>query len=125
MMMNDSKPHILLVDDEAAITDNLAPFLTRSGFTVSTAGDGEEALTMVDTESPDLIVSDRRLAVARADLSLRERGAYPDLTAGVGYSRAERFDVGREDFVGGFLEIPLPVIDRNQGAIQSAEYSLS
>jgi DNA-binding response OmpR family regulator len=58
MMMNDSKPHILLVDDETAITDNLAPFLTRSGFTVSTAGDGEEALTMVDIESPDLIVSD-------------------------------------------------------------------
>jgi DNA-binding response OmpR family regulator len=27
------KPSILLVDDEIAITDNLAPFLSRSGFT--------------------------------------------------------------------------------------------
>ena len=53
-----SKPHILLVDDESAITDNLAPFLTRSGFEVSIAGDGEEALAKIEAEAPDLIVSD-------------------------------------------------------------------
>lgn len=35
---------ILLVDDERAITDNLAPFLERSGFSVTVATDGEEAL---------------------------------------------------------------------------------
>ena len=39
-----SLPHILLVDDEAAITENLAPFLARSGFRVTTAGDGRAAL---------------------------------------------------------------------------------
>ena len=33
---------VLLVDDEAAIIDGLAPFLSRSGFTVHTARDGEE-----------------------------------------------------------------------------------
>ena len=38
------KPSILLVDDETAITDNLAPFLARSGFTVAVASNGEEAL---------------------------------------------------------------------------------
>jgi DNA-binding response OmpR family regulator len=57
-MMNDSKPHILLVDDETAITDNLNPFLSRSGFTVTTAGDGEEALAKIESDPPDLIVSD-------------------------------------------------------------------
>jgi DNA-binding response OmpR family regulator len=31
--------HVLLVDNEQAITENLAPFLTRSGFTVSVPGD--------------------------------------------------------------------------------------
>jgi len=35
---------ILLVDDEAAITANLAPFLERAGFAVRVASDGEEAL---------------------------------------------------------------------------------
>lgn len=50
--------NILLVDDEAAITDNLAPFLERSGFTVQTAVDGEDALEILATWKPDLIVLD-------------------------------------------------------------------
>lgn len=50
--------HILLVDDERAITENLAPFLERSGFQVSVAEDGEQALAMVARERPNLIVLD-------------------------------------------------------------------
>ena len=55
-MVSQSK--ILLVDDEEAITSNLAPFLERAGFTVEVAGDGEEALRRVADFSPDLIVLD-------------------------------------------------------------------
>lgn len=55
-MVSESK--ILLVDDEEAITTNLAPFLKRAGFTVEVAGDGEEALHRVADFSPDLIVLD-------------------------------------------------------------------
>lgn len=50
--------HILLVDDEEAITDNLAPFLERSGFRVSVAVDGEQALKTIQKETPDLVVMD-------------------------------------------------------------------
>jgi DNA-binding response OmpR family regulator len=50
--------HILLVDDESAITDNLTPFLKRSGFEVSVASNGEEALEKLGLEPIDLIVSD-------------------------------------------------------------------
>jgi len=53
-----TQAHILLVDDESAITENLAPFLERSGFVVSTASNGEEAIAKIETEAPDLIVSD-------------------------------------------------------------------
>jgi DNA-binding response OmpR family regulator len=53
-----SKPSILLVDDEAAITSNLAPFLNRSGFEVSVAADGEEALQKVASMAPDMLVLD-------------------------------------------------------------------
>ena len=49
---------ILLVDDESAITDNLAPFLERSGFAVRVAGDGEQALRLVDELKPDVLVLD-------------------------------------------------------------------
>ncbi len=54
----ESKPHILLVDDESAITNNLGPFLGRSGFTVTIANNGEQALEQVEALSPDLIILD-------------------------------------------------------------------
>ena len=54
----ESEARILLVDDEAAITDNLAPFLARAGYTVEVAGDGEEALRKVAEFGPDLIILD-------------------------------------------------------------------
>jgi DNA-binding response OmpR family regulator len=52
------KPKILLVDDEIAITNNLAPFLSRAGFEVVVAADGEQALTIVGDFAPSLIILD-------------------------------------------------------------------
>jgi len=54
----NSKPSILLVDDETAITDNLTPFLGRSGFSVEVASNGEEALQKVASQNPDLLILD-------------------------------------------------------------------
>jgi DNA-binding response OmpR family regulator len=54
----DNLSHILLVDDEEDITANLFPFLERSGFRVSVAADGEEALHKVQENQPDLVVMD-------------------------------------------------------------------
>ncbi len=53
-----TKSKVLLVDDEVAITTNLAPFLDRAGFSVSVANDGEEALHKVGSFSPELIIMD-------------------------------------------------------------------
>ncbi len=52
------KNKILLVDDESAITENLAPFLERSGFIVTVAANGQEALDRLESDKPDLIVLD-------------------------------------------------------------------
>jgi DNA-binding response OmpR family regulator len=49
---------VLLVDDERAITQSLGPFMGRSGFHVSTAADGEEALRQAHRFAPDLIILD-------------------------------------------------------------------
>jgi DNA-binding response OmpR family regulator len=54
----DTKQKILLVDDEFAIIDNLAPFLERSGFIVITAQNGIEALQRINKDKPDLLVMD-------------------------------------------------------------------
>ena len=51
-------PRLLLVDDERSITDGLAPFLTRSGFDVRVAADGQDAWDQVCTWHPDIVVSD-------------------------------------------------------------------
>jgi DNA-binding response OmpR family regulator len=52
------KSKVLLVDDETAITKNLAPFLERAGYTIAVAANGEDALTKVSSFSPDLIIMD-------------------------------------------------------------------
>jgi DNA-binding response OmpR family regulator len=49
---------ILLVDDEPAITSNLAPFLERAGFELAVARDGREAVEKVQSFKPDLILLD-------------------------------------------------------------------
>jgi DNA-binding response OmpR family regulator len=57
--MNDTaQQHILLVDDEATITANLAPFLERAGFRVTVAGDGMAAMEQIQRKTPDLVVLD-------------------------------------------------------------------
>lgn len=52
------RPRILLVDDDAAITDALGPYLERSGFAVRVAADGQAALDEVSHAVPDLMVAD-------------------------------------------------------------------
>ncbi len=54
----DSRPKILLVDDEASVTSTLTTFLELSGFEVAVARNGEEALAMLERLSPALIVLD-------------------------------------------------------------------
>ena len=58
MSSMSTNPKILLVDDEPAITGNLAPFLERAGFNVGIAADGEEALRQADSFAPDLNILD-------------------------------------------------------------------
>jgi len=58
ILMMKTKHKVLLTDDEAAITSNLAPFLERAGYEVIVASNGEEALELVRSFSPDLIVLD-------------------------------------------------------------------
>ena len=49
---------ILVVDDETSILDNLADLLALSNFQVLTAGDGLDALAILEVSSPDLIIAD-------------------------------------------------------------------
>lgn len=54
----ENKAQILLVDDEVAITENLAPFIERAGFSVLVAANGVKALEIVEEHKPALLVLD-------------------------------------------------------------------
>ncbi|HEX9390039.1 MAG TPA: sigma 54-interacting transcriptional regulator [Usitatibacteraceae bacterium] len=56
------KGNLLLVDDDPDLLRLLAIRLNASGYTVSTATSGTQALSMVAAERPDLVVTDLRMA---------------------------------------------------------------
>lgn len=51
-------PHVLVVDDERVIADTLSIILSRNGFSVMTAYDGQRALELARLVSPQLLISD-------------------------------------------------------------------
>jgi DNA-binding NtrC family response regulator len=59
--------HVLIVDDEPAISKALATALTRAGFRVSTALSGETAMTVVRGQEVDALVVDLRIGDLRGD----------------------------------------------------------
>lgn len=52
---------ILIVDDEPQIVELLDSYLSKEGYAVATAADGEAALTAAEHENPDLILLDLML----------------------------------------------------------------
>lgn len=50
--------HILMVDDDALMRRSLAFNLQQSGYRVSSAGNAEDALALVQRERPDLVLLD-------------------------------------------------------------------
>ena len=102
----EPKPSILLVDDEAAITDNLAPFLNRSGFAVTVASNGEEALQKVAADHPDLLVLDvlmPRLDGREVLRRLRQGGNWTPILlltqVGEAGERAMALEEGADDYL--------------------------
>jgi DNA-binding response OmpR family regulator len=100
------KPRLLLVDDEAAILENLAPFLERSGFNILTAANGSEALRHIATAPPALIVMDVLMPVLDGRETLRrlrqEKNWTPIILltqVGESSERAMALEEGADDYI--------------------------
>lgn len=53
--------HILLIDDEHRLLRILSLFLADQGFKVTTAEDGQKAIDLLKTMTPDIVVSDLKM----------------------------------------------------------------
>ena len=61
MADSDTRGSILVVDDEPTVTDVVARYLERAGYSTRVAGDGYEAIRLAGAERPDLVVLDLML----------------------------------------------------------------
>src|SRR5471030_1697820 len=101
-------PHILVVEDEDSLATLLQYNLQKEGYDVALAGDGEEALLLVDERLPDLIVLDWMLPKVSGVEVCRRLRARPEtrnlpiimLTArGEESDRIRGLDTGADDYV--------------------------
>jgi len=56
--MNNSGKNILIIDDDSSIQELLRIILTKNGYMVHQATDGEEAIIKYMEVQPDLVISD-------------------------------------------------------------------
>ena len=63
MLANGAKPTVLVVEDEAALVTMLRYNLEKQGFRVEEAVDGQEALTRISENVPDIVLLDWMLPV--------------------------------------------------------------
>ena len=106
MTATERRPVVLLVDDEAEITANLAQILGRSGLDVHTAADGQQALDVCEKVDPDLVVSDVLMPVLDGREFLRQLRAAGRWTpvilltqVGESFERAAALDEGADDYL--------------------------
>jgi len=60
-MPGDTKPRVLIVDDEATMIELLQDALEPEGFSIETASSGKEAMRLARVNPPDILVTDLML----------------------------------------------------------------
>jgi two-component system phosphate regulon response regulator PhoB len=101
-------PHILVVEDEDSLATLLQYNLQKEGYDVALAGDGEEALLLVDERLPDLVVLDwmlPKISGIEVCRRLRQRNETRNLpiimltARGEETDRVRGLDTGADDYV--------------------------
>ena len=62
-----TKPRVLIVDDEPDVVANWARLLGREDYTCITTTEGAQALTLLATERPDIVLTDLKMPVVGGD----------------------------------------------------------
>jgi DNA-binding NtrC family response regulator len=59
--MSSPRPLLVIVDDEPGILEVVSRFAERAGFDVAVCADGREAIALIQTRRPDLVMVDLRM----------------------------------------------------------------
>lgn len=101
-----SRPHVVVVDDEARFRGAMAKILLHKGFEVSLMESGEQALTFLQEADPDVLLLDVRMAGLSGDevlpriLAMRPRTRVIVLTGhGEESSAHKAFSAGAFDYL--------------------------
>jgi two-component system phosphate regulon response regulator PhoB len=106
--MRTNQPHVLVVEDEPAQREVLLYNLEAEGFRVTTAGNGEDGLMMVQEDPPDVMVLDWMLpSVSGIEVcrQLKARAETRDIPIIMLSARSEEVDkvrgleTGADDYV--------------------------
>jgi len=98
-------PRVLVVDDERALADLLRSYLTRDGFDVTTARDGQDAIDQARQVDPDVMVLDLGLPVVDGVEVCRVVRTFSDCYIVMLTARTEEIDkliglsVGADDYL--------------------------
>ncbi len=104
-----SASRVLVVDDTPANIDLLEALLAPAGYTVMSATCGADALAMVATGTPDLILTDVVMPdMGGLELAGQLGARWPDLTLIYmsGYAEGDKLDPRFEGVDGSFLQKP-------------------
>lgn len=111
--MNDCK-HILVVEDEKELSDLMAEFLRMFGYTVSTAGDGYDALALLETTTIDIVITDVRMPrMDGMNLMTIIKNKYSDLPVIIitGVNENKTRDIAHEKGADAFIAKPFHMRD--------------
>lgn len=96
---------VLVVEDEARIRELVRSYLEQAGYQVLSTGSGAEAITLIGSTSPELIVLDLRLPDVPGEtvaVEVRRRSQVPMLMLTAKASEEDRvrgLELGADDYV--------------------------
>jgi len=111
---------VLVVDDEAEVGDLVAEILTRDGFHVTTATNGEQALGLIRTRWFDAIVSDLRMpGMDGMELHARISEMSPHLLPQLGFMTGDTMGARAHAFLeaSGVPHIDKPILPEDLRAL--------
>lgn len=103
-------PKLLIVDDEADIREFAKNFFTKRGINVYTASGGVEAIQIIQTEKPDLVLLDvhmEQISGIEVLRRLRQNGNDTKIIMVTGVEEEETVNEANSWGINGYIHKPL------------------